>query len=335
MAATAREKAKNPANRPRGLGRGLSALLGETLVEEAASHGGNSRAEGGPNAPPAGRTIQHIDISSISPHPDQPRRTFDEVALQELAESIATRGVIQPIMVREMEPGRISLVGERRWRAAQRARLHQIPAIVRALSDAETLEIALIENIQRQDLNPVEEAEAYSRLIAQFGHSQEVLGKLVGKSRSHVANLMRLLDLPASVLERVRGGGLSMGHARALIGVDGAAQIARQIISKGLSVRQVEKLAQQAKGRTDDKATKPRQGGTSPQSRDADIVALEQHLADLIGVKVAIEHGANGRAQPALFLARSARYAMPTTVWRCDLSRLNLNVSFNSLKDYS
>lgn len=287
------EKAKAQ-SRPRGLGRGLSALLGEAHGDEPA---GGGRVEGGV-AVPAGRTVYHLDIASISPHPDQPRRTFDEAALQELTDSIAQRGVIQPILVREMEPGRYQLVaGERRWRAAQRARLHQIPAIVRALSDAETLEIALIENIQRQDLNPVEEAEACSRLIAQFGHSQEALGKLVGKSRSHVANLMRLLDLPASVLEAVRGGQLGMGHARALIGVEGAAQLARQIIERGLSVRQVEKLAQQAKGRgaaAEEARAQKSRGTLGGAGRDADIVALEQHLADLIGVKVSIDHAATG-----------------------------------------
>ncbi|WP_373690539.1 ParB/RepB/Spo0J family partition protein [Sphingobium sp. DEHP117] len=286
------EKAK-ALSRPRGLGRGLSALLGEAHGEEPANA---ARAEGG-GAAPAGRVVHHLDISAISPHPDQPRRSFDEAALQELTDSIAQRGVIQPILVREMEPGRYQLVaGERRWRAAQRARLHQIPAIIRPLSDAETLEIALIENIQRQDLNPVEEAEACSRLIAQFGHSQEALGKLVGKSRSHVANLMRLLDLPASVLEAVRGGQLGMGHARALIGVEGAAQLARQIIERGLSVRQVEKLAQQAKGREakGEAAPKKLRAGAENGARDADIVALEQHLADLIGVKVSIDHAVGG-----------------------------------------
>lgn len=289
------EKAKAH-SRPRGLGRGLSALLGEAHGEEPA---GGARSDVNGSAVATGRTVHHLDIASISPHPDQPRRTFDEAALQELTDSIAQRGVIQPILVREMEPGRYQLVaGERRWRAAQRARLHQIPALVRTLSDAETLEIALIENIQRQDLNPVEEAEACSRLIAQFGHSQEALGKLVGKSRSHVANLMRLLDLPASVLEAVRGGQLGMGHARALIGVAGAAQLARQIIDKGLSVRQVEKLAQTAKGRGEGagaEGTQKSRGTTdSAKSRDADIVALEQHLADLIGVKVMIDHSTGG-----------------------------------------
>jgi len=271
--------------RPRGLGRGLSALLGEAMTEEPVDGSGAGSA--------SGRTVQHLDIASISPHPGQPRKQFDEAALQELSDSIAERGVIQPIIVREVGPGRYQLVaGERRWRAAQRAHLHQIPALVRQFSDAETLEIALIENIQRQDLNPVEEAEAYSRLIAQFGHSQEALGRLVGKSRSHVANLMRLLDLPSSVLDSVRGGALSMGHARALIGIDGAAQIARKVIEKGLSVRQVEKLAQQAK-RGEGTSARPRQASMRAEP-NADIKALEQHLADIIGVKVSIDHEANG-----------------------------------------
>ena len=270
--------------RPRGLGRGLSALLGETLTEEPVERSANGSQ--------SGKSIQHIEISSISPHPGQPRRHFDETALQELSDSIAERGVIQPIIVREQGPGRYQLVaGERRWRAAQRARLHQIPAIVRQLSDAETLEIALIENVQRQDLNPVEEAEAYSRLIAQFNHSQEVLGRLVGKSRSHVANMMRLLDLPGSVLDSVRGGQLSMGHARALIGVDNAAQIARKVVENGLSVRQVEKLARQAKGREGDSPARAPRARAEP---DPDIKALEQHLADIVGVKVTIDHGAGG-----------------------------------------
>lgn len=280
------ERSPRIAARPRGLGRGLSALLGETLTEEPVDRSAGGSA--------SGRSVQHLEISAISPHPGQPRKQFDETALQELAESIAERGVIQPIIVREIGAGRYQLVaGERRWRAAQRAHLHQIPAIVRQFSDAETLEIALIENIQRQDLNPVEEAEAYSRLIAQFGHSQEVLGRLVGKSRSHVANLMRLLDLPASVLDSVRGGALSMGHARALIGVDGAAQIARKVIEKGLSVRQVEKLAQQAKR---GEGAGSRQARTAPArgEPDADIRALEQHLADIIGVTVSIDHAADG-----------------------------------------
>lgn len=286
----AEERAAKPARRAHGLGRGLSALLGETLREEPVAGGGEGQA-----APAAsGRSIQHIEITSISPHPDQPRKQFDETALQELAESVSERGVIQPIIVRSLPRGGYQIVaGERRWRAAQRARLHQIPAIVRDFTDAETMEIALIENVQRQDLNPVEEAEAYSRLIAQFGHSQEVLGRLVGKSRSHVANMMRLLDLPGTVLDVVRAGKLSMGHARALIGVEDVGHIVRRIIDKGLSVRQTEKLAQQAKGKSGRAAGGEGRRPAAP-APDADIQALEQHLADLLGIKVVIDHGGNG-----------------------------------------
>lgn len=289
-AGTVTEERAKSGRRPHGLGRGLSALLGDSLQEEPVS--GDVEA-GQRTAGERSKSVQTIEISSIFPHPDQPRRQFEEAALQELADSIAQRGVIQPIIVRRRPSGDYQIVaGERRWRAAQRAHLHQIPAIVRDFTDAETLEVALIENVQRQDLNPVEEAEAYSRLIAQFGHSQEVVGKLVGKSRSHVTNLMRLLDLPGSVLDAVKQGKLSMGHARALVGADNAGQIARQIIDKGLSVRQTEKLAQQAKGKTSRSASE--QSAATRPGRDADIVALEQHIADMIGMKVSIDHGADG-----------------------------------------
>ena len=283
------EGRKAPNRRQHGLGRGLSALLGDSMKEEPVA--GSSAPDG--QSSERLKSVHLVDISRISPHPDQPRRHFDEDALQELSDSILQRGVIQPIIVRKRGDDSFQIVaGERRWRAAQRARLHQIPAIIRDFTDAETLEIALIENVQREDLNPVEEAEAYSRLVAQFGHSQEALGKLVGKSRSHVANLMRLLDLPGSVLDAVKNGKLTMGHARTLVGMDNAAQIARQIIDKGLSVRQAEKLAQQAKGKAD--SGSKASSASAGKGRDADIVALEQHLADLIGVKVVIDHGANG-----------------------------------------
>lgn len=269
------------ARRPHGLGRGLSALLGEAAQEEALSASAGGRA--------SGNSVQLIDISTINPHPDQPRRHFDDAALQELADSISRRGVIQPIIVRPMGGGYQIVAGERRWRAAQRARLHRIPAIVREFDDAETLEIALVENIQRQDLNPIEEAEAYSRLIAEFGHSQEALGRLVGKSRSHVANLIRLLDLPKAVQAAVMEGRISMGHARALIGIDNAEGVARLIEEKGLSVRETEKLANQAKGHVSGKARQK-----IPPVRDADIGALEHHLADILGLKVLIGHRADG-----------------------------------------
>jgi len=272
------------AKRPMALGRGLSALLGESTKDVPVD--GEPTTQ---DAPSSGqRSIQLLEISRISPHPDQPRRHFDVAALDELAESIATRGVIQPIVVRPAGNDRFQIVaGERRWRAAQKAQLHRIPAIVRDFSEAETLEIALIENIQREDLNPIEEAQAYRRLIDQFSHSQEALARLVGKSRSHVANLMRLLDLPDDVQNLVMTGRLSMGHGRALIGVPGCAALADEISRKGLSVRETERLVR----KTRDAArggSRPAAGGSA--GRDPDLIAMEEHLADLLGLKVGIVH---------------------------------------------
>jgi ParB family chromosome partitioning protein len=264
-----------PKRRPSGLGRGLSSLLGEAQRE----------------APVAGSTrgdIRQIPVASIEPHPGQPRRIFAEDALAELAESIQARGVIQPIIVRPHGHRFQIVAGERRWRAAQKARMHEIPAIVRELNDEETLEIALLENIQRQDLNAIEEAQAYRRLLDDYKHSQEELGKLVHKSRSHVANLLRLLDLPAKVQVLVGTGQLSMGHARALITAPDPAALAEEVIRRGLSVRETEKLAQ---------AAKPKKGRQAPptfQGASADIAALERQLGDMLGLRVAIKHGAKG-----------------------------------------
>lgn len=269
--------------RARRLGRGLSELLGETAREVAVSPEPAGEGEG---AEPSGRAIQIIEIARVAPHPDQPRRQFDAQALEELSESIRARGIIQPIIVRPTRDGRYQIVaGERRWRAAQKAQLHQIPAIVRDFSEAETLEIALVENIQREDLNPIEEAQAYRRLIETFQHSQEGLARIVGKSRSHVANLMRLLDLPDEVQALVMDGRLSMGHGRALIGVPDCAALAREIADKGLSVRETERLVRVAR----EKGAAPRGAKAIPASgRDADLVAMEQHLSDLLGLKVGI-----------------------------------------------
>ncbi len=265
--------------RPHGLGRGLSALLGDVNQEESVTAPATSNN---------GKAIQSIEIALIHPHPEQPRRHFDNDALQELADSISKRGVIQPIIVRAHGGGFQIVAGERRWRAAQRAQLHRIPAIVRDFDEAETLEIALIENIQREDLNPIEEAEAYRKLIAEFGHSQEALGRLVGKSRSHVANLMRLLDLPGDVQQAVMEQRLSMGHARALIGVPDCETLARTIEQKGLSVRDTERLVRKTKQGDDG------QSATSvprlAKGKDDDIAALEHHLADILGLKVEIHH---------------------------------------------
>ncbi len=270
----------------RSLGRGLSALLGEA-AQDVPVHGEPASQ---PEAQPSSgqRSIQLIEISRISPHPDQPRRHFDLAALDELAESIATRGIIQPIVVRPAADDRYQIVaGERRWRAAQKAQLHRIPAIVRDFSESETLEIALVENIQREDLNPIEEAQAYRRLIDQFSHSQDALARIVGKSRSHVANLMRLLELPDDVQMLVMRGHLSMGHGRALIGVPDCSELADEIARKGLSVRETERLVRKARDAARGGA------GTSLSvgaGRDPDLVAMEEHLADLLGLKVGIVH---------------------------------------------
>ncbi len=272
------------AKRPHGLGRGLSALLGDVSREEPVA----------PQAPSASaKSIQSIEVALIQPHPEQPRRHFDEGALAELADSIGKRGVIQPIIVRPHGGGFQIVAGERRWRAAQRAQLHRIPAIVRDFDEAETLEIALVENIQREDLNPIEEAEAYRKLIADFHHSQEALGRLVGKSRSHIANLIRLLDLPASVQQQVVEQKLSMGHARALIGAPDCEALAQSVEAKGLSVRDTEELVRRSK-KGEGTAAPRNRAPTGGAAKDPDIAALEQHLADILGVKVDIGHGEGG-----------------------------------------
>ncbi|WP_277984530.1 ParB/RepB/Spo0J family partition protein [Sphingomonas faeni] len=273
---------ENKRGRP-GLGRGLNALLGEMARETPVSADGASA--------PQSSGVRMLPVSSLSPHPDQPRRHFDEAMLDELAASIASRGLIQPIVVRPHGHDFQIVAGERRWRAAQRARLHEVPVVVRDFDDAETLEIALIENIQREDLNAIEEAQAYQRLAGEYGHTQEVLAKIVHKSRSHVANLLRLLELPAQVQSQVVDGSLSMGHARALLGSPDVESLADQVVSRGLSVRETEKLARDAKpGRS-------RGGGggaSEPRVPDADIAALERQLADLLGLQVKVAHTETG-----------------------------------------
>ncbi|MEO0031394.1 MAG: hypothetical protein RIS94_1152 [Pseudomonadota bacterium] len=267
------------------LGRGLGALLGETRREEAVA-----RAPADGAAPSAGPVPQSglamLPVAEIEPHPDQPRRHFDEEALDELARSIAARGVIQPVVVRPIGPHRYQLVaGERRWRASQRARVHEIPAIVRQLDDREVTALALIENLQREDLNPVEEARAYHRLSENEGLTQQEIATFVDKSRSHVANLMRLLSLPEDVLDMLQREQLSMGHARALASLPDPLPIAREIVAKGLSVRDAERLAKRA-GRPESTPRKAR-ADRSP-GEWADIVAVQQHLEEFLGLKVQI-----------------------------------------------
>lgn len=269
---------KSPLRKKMGLGRGLDALLGEALRSDAQPSPAATS-----NEIPSGAGIASIPVANIQPNPDQPRRHFPEEALAELAASIAKHGIIQPIVVRPHAGGYQIIAGERRWRAAQKAQIHEVPALIRHFDDAETLEIALLENIQRQDLNPIEEAEAYKKLTELFGHSATELGVLVHKSRSHVANLMRLLDLPPAIRDLVIEDKLSMGHARALLGSEDAIRLAMVVIKQDLSVRATEALVK--KGRT---PARPGAEGTSGNPANADIRAVEAHLGDLLGLKVKI-----------------------------------------------
>lgn len=279
--------------KPPALGRGLGALLGETRREEPVTSSATApRAVTDEEGPAGGLAL--LSVSSIEPHPEQPRRHFDEAALEELAASIAARGVIQPVIVRRLSEGRYQLVaGERRWRAAQKAQLHDIPALIRDLTEREVMALALIENLQREDLNPIEEARAYQRLADGEGLTQAEIARMVDKSRSHVANIQRLLSLPDDVIDLVETSKLSMGHARALVGVDGASEIARSAANKQLSVRDVERLARARTRGT----SEPRRARTSSgQAEDADIVAVQRHLEEFLGLPVRITADADPRS---------------------------------------
>lgn len=264
--------ARNP-KKSRGLGRGLSALMSDVAQDDA--------AEAAPKRPD-----MVVPIENVQPNPDQPRRTFAEDAMAELAQSVAERGIIQPLIVRPSptNPGAYEIVaGERRWRAAQVAQLHDVPVVVRDYDDTEMLEIAIIENIQRADLNPVDEAAGYRQLMDRFGHTQEQLATALGKSRSHIANLLRLLSLPEEVQDYLIYGVLSAGHARALVGHAEAAQLAREIVHKKLSVRQAEALAKTGL------PSKPKAASKSP-AKDADTVQIENELSATLRMKVNISH---------------------------------------------
>ncbi len=286
-----------PIDRKKKLGKGLNALLGETRREEplvrreiTGEVGSDASTS---TAPPTGTDgLASIPVGEIEPLPGQPRTNFRDEALDELASSIAARGVIQPIIVRRVGSGRFQLVaGERRWRAAQRARLHEIPAIVRELDDREVMALALIENLQREDLNPIEEARAYQKLADDEGMTQAEIAKLVDKSRSHVANFQRLLALPDKVLALVSSGALSMGHARALIGNDDAVALAQRAVEENLSVREIEKLVRSpAKGAPP--AGKPSRATRGPTD-NADIAAVQGHLEEFLGMQVRIKTNAS------------------------------------------
>jgi ParB family chromosome partitioning protein len=254
----------------RGLGRGLSALLGE---------------EGEPgHAPVGGDGARELAIELVHNNPDQPRQHFSEPELAELEASIRASGVLQPILVRPSSrtPGEYDIVaGERRWRAAQRAGLKTIPVLVRTLGDTQAFEIAIIENVQREDLNAMEEARAYSALMGLMGYTQDQAAGAVGKSRSHVANTLRLLQLPESVQAHVLAGRLSPGHARAILSADNPAELAEIIVSKGLSVRDTEALA---KGRS----TTPKKASGPRRAKDTDTAALEADLEEMLGMSVDI-----------------------------------------------
>jgi ParB family chromosome partitioning protein len=252
--------------RRRQLGRGLATLFGET--------------EGGSSAEPAPQ--RRVPIELIRPGAFQPRRRFGEAELDALAQSIREKGIIQPLLVRPISGDAAAfelIAGERRWRAAQRIGMHEVPVIIRPLSDSEALEIALVENLQREDLSPLEEAEAYSRLMEEFGRSQARLAEAVGKSRSHVANTVRLLALPAPVRRRLDEGELSAGHARALLAATDPAALAEEVVRRGLNVRATERLVQR---RAETSALKRR-------PRDADTLALERELGAVLGLRVTLE----------------------------------------------
>ncbi|MEO1137767.1 MAG: ParB/RepB/Spo0J family partition protein, partial [Pseudomonadota bacterium] len=226
----------------KGLGRGLDALLGDAPVARKVEDGAGKSAPAGDRAGAPGPR-RELPIEHLKPNSDQPRRRFDKDAIEELAASISAKGMLQPILVRPKGTDRFEIVaGERRWRAAQKAKLHKVPVIIRELTDEETAEIALIENVQRVDLNPVEEAAAYERLSDVHGRTQEQIAKAVGKSRSHVANIMRLLGLPRPALDALSSGAITMGHARALLGADAPANALRLVLKNDYSVRQTEAL---------------------------------------------------------------------------------------------
>ena len=271
--------------RQRGLGRGLSALMGEIQAEPAAP----AEPAAGP-VPPRGEVQLPIEI--VRPNPNQPRRHFSTEAMADLAASIREKGILQPLIVREnpKDSGTYEIVaGERRWRAAQMAQLHRVPALIRDFTDTEVLEVAIIENIQRADLSPIEEARGYRALMESFGHTQEKLAEALGKSRSHITNLLRLLTLPEAVAARIEKGELTAGHARALVGAADPAALAAQVVEKGLSVREAEALA---RGGAEPKPqTKPRgTGGGGAPAKSADTRALEDELSANLGMKVSLDH---------------------------------------------
>jgi ParB family transcriptional regulator, chromosome partitioning protein len=259
----------------RRLGRGLAALIGDDASEESVLQDA--------------RSLRHMPIELLHASPNNPRKAFKDEELEDLARSIKTKGLLQPLVVRQRKGGGYEIVaGERRWRAAQRAGVHDVPVLIRELTDGEALEIALIENIQRSDLNALEEARAYTQLLGQFAYTQQQLAESVGKSRSHVANTLRLLTLPPDVMALIESGGLTAGHARTLVASDSPSDLAARIVRLGLSVREAEQLARGG-GKPRGKAEK------TPPEKSPDIKALEERIMDTLGVRTEIvETGKEG-----------------------------------------
>ncbi|QQP89429.1 ParB/RepB/Spo0J family partition protein [Skermanella sp. TT6] len=276
------------------LGRGLNALFGEAAADDLVE------------TPDKGKQTRQMPIEFVTPGKFQPRRRFDQEAIQSLVDSVRERGILQPLLVRQHpdDPKIYEIIaGERRWRAAQLAGLHQVPVVVREFTDREALEIALIENIQRQDLTALEEAEGYKRLMDEFGHTQDALAKALGKSRSHIANMLRLLTLPLQVKQLVQDGSITAGHARALLSVPDPVAAAHQVVEKGLNVRQVEQLARDAQNPREEPAPAAPIGGTVPAPRgtaasrpgkDPDTLALEQDITGRLGLRVSISAQGQG-----------------------------------------
>jgi ParB family chromosome partitioning protein len=268
----------------RGLGRGLSALMADVGPEPTSSSNSSARPD------------LIVPVEKVFPNPDQPRRSFTDEHLRDLSASIKAKGIIQPLIVRKRSTGNGEyeiVAGERRWRAAQMAQLHEIPVLVRDFTDTEVLEVAIIENIQRADLNPVEEAAGFRQLMDKFGHTQGKLAEELGKSRSHIANLLRLLHLPSDVQELLVEGRLSAGHARALITSDDPSGLAKQVVAQGLSVRATEALAKKKDDGGSSSTTRSKSTGSE---KDADTKALENDLSAALGLSVQVDHKAGGES---------------------------------------
>jgi ParB family chromosome partitioning protein len=264
------------------LGRGLAALIGDVGDETAAIE--------------RVRSQRRVPVEFLRPNPRNPRRMFDEAELEDLANSIRQRGVIQPILVRTVRGAADAyeiIAGERRWRAAQRAEQHDVPIVLMEAGDRESLEMAVIENVQRADLNPIEEAMGYAALMEEFGHSQDDVAKIVGKSRPHVGNTLRLLKLSEPVKTLIHSGKLTAGHARMLVGQPNAEEFAHEIIEKGLNVRQVEEWARSSGDEQARELKPPRRGGKVRPLKDVDTIALEKRVSDVLGLEVSIDHHGN------------------------------------------